>query len=131
MKNKAYMLVVSFVCFLLFFIFFNYYNYGFEFAESDYKLPAGTIDCYSNKMGCKLVSLKRTIEYCDEWYEYQNIKELNCSYTIQGTDKVNLISDPANHIKSKWTDERYNVEILRYGSFSGVRLYKIPLIGNL
>lgn len=77
-------------------------------------LPQSTmaLDCQDKDETCTVVDLKETVENCEEWYTGSPTNELDCDSTTKGIRGVSLLADPANHVRSTFTDRSYTTEVL-------------------
>jgi len=73
------------------------------------------LDCSDDSKDCETIVIRNTIKNCNVWYEYNPLESLYCENTTEDIDKVTLITDSANHVKSPLTDIKYAVDIMTYG----------------
>lgn len=66
------------------------------------------LDCSDIEKDCELIIIQETIKNCGNWYEG---KKPYCESTTENLREVTLITDPANHIKSPFTDARYSIDV--------------------
>lgn len=87
------------------------YNFMYKYDANFEGMGGGKVfDCFVN-YNCVVKEINITPVNCNEWYTVQPIDSLHCDYSHLVKD-IKLVADPANHIKSKFTNINYSVEIL-------------------
>lgn len=79
--------------------------------EPDWKIA---LDCSEGIGNCEEVNITHTIKNCNEWSAWDDIENLDCTNTQQDLSQINLITDPANHVRGEFTTKNYTTQLLPY-----------------